>query len=676
MLYELAKSVRKRFEKYIPKIVGSWLAGTFDRDRAVARVARDGITFLFDSEEKVAVLWKRCQPQILEYAQEAVKETPQTLSDERTMSTEDANAKYFRVIGGSLSLVINLLLKLGDGDIAEHQEKYEAILADSKKVWSFAASDDATVRRSTAQLLLICLDKQPESIKANLEVVSHAFISEALRSSQSSSALQLIQVLEGLTREHAEVWTTSYKGKKSPIVRLRSFIEKGSQGGPPEFWTALQALIAKIPEIVLPTESETGLQFLDSYRKGIINREESRNNALEAWWSYLQVVELLSRSAGGGPDFLKQSVHPILEQYLDPATANSRWAIANTDVVAKAYLMCANGAISGTQELEKEWARLRNEFETRIATSLPEQSKDYQKSQNSIALEGKRWFTLVAKVLQFKPSLLDDCKKIIGRAIKTVQARNGKPHGAAAVIEDALAICPELVAESSELQMLLKSFLEQDLPKLIICPSSIHLVSTLKLFGALPEQRPFFEQSWQSAVDSAISAPDEPEKLAAINALISDQAVSYQAQQHPALQDYLQIRIEALVKGESDTDVWSLFQAALSYSALSAASEQNLLRQILANLNDRSPDNAFRALELISQKTPHLIKNQSGIQVALITKLLAMSELSDSGVSSRAIALRSAIDKSNNIDGQDNHSAALTHVLKDNLETAHPQSLS
>src|SRR5438045_3188418 len=92
--YDLLKSTRKRMEKFIPDIVAKWLAVAYDRDRPVAAAASDGITSFLDTEEKVLLLWKKCQSQILEYAHDAIKETPQTLSDERNANPDDMQAKY------------------------------------------------------------------------------------------------------------------------------------------------------------------------------------------------------------------------------------------------------------------------------------------------------------------------------------------------------------------------------------------------------------------------------------------------------------------------------------------------------------------------------------------------------------------------------------------------------
>lgn len=230
--YELLKKTRKRMEKFIPNIVGSWLAGIYDRDRVVAKAASDGISSFLNTDDKVTMFWKRCQGQILDHALEAMNETPETLSDERSMSPDEVQATYFRVAWSSISLVLNLLEKLDMNDISKQQEKYQEYLSKNKRLWALASSEDAFVRRAVGQLLAACLKKQSELIESDLEFISTAFIAEALRSSQASSASQLVLSLERLTARFPTVWTASYKGKKAPLSRLRAFIEKGSKEAP------------------------------------------------------------------------------------------------------------------------------------------------------------------------------------------------------------------------------------------------------------------------------------------------------------------------------------------------------------------------------------------------------------------------------------------------------------
>jgi hypothetical protein len=675
-------------EKHIPKIVGSWLAGTYDRDRAVAGTARDGIKSFLDNDEKVAIFWKRCQVQILEYAQEAIKETPQTLSDERTLSADDVQAKYFRVVGSSISLIINLLVRLSREDILKHQDKYAGFLSTNKKLWSLAACEDSFVRRTTDQLLIVCLDKQQDIVESELETVSHEFIAEALRSSQASSAFQLLQALGKLTSKFPHSWTSAYKGKKSPLSRLRHFVEKGSQGGPPEFWQALRSLLSLLPAGVLPSDIDASMSFLKSFRDGVGSREEPRSNASEGWSSYFEVATILVRNL---PEpitqgkLLKESVYPVFEQYLHPIVENSRWSIGNdTALLAKAYIVCASVNDSSLrQSFTDEWARLADNFISRILTSLPEQSTDFHKSQYGVAAEGHRWFGLVAKAVQEDASneagqmLVLPSKNIITAALKALVTRNGKPYSAAAAIESALRLSPILFqnAESPGTLGLIKSFLGSHLPKLILSPSSSHLVSILNLLRSFPDQQVFFEEVWQSTVDGLLLLSEDGHKLKAITVLISDDAVAELSQRDLQLQDYLLEESKKAVLG--DSEAWPLFEAVTSFGTLSRSAEKKLVDEILQHLdpNDANLNEALNALVLISNKKPDLLRRENKTHVTLVTKMLAITELEQSSSRVGASSVEIVLHNLSKI-GEDRAGGTLIlHVIRENLENASHQSL-
>ncbi len=81
--YDLTAAVKKRMEQYMPGVAPTWLAGTLDRDRVVSKAAKDGLTSILDTDDKVQKFWKTLQPQILEYARSALDETPQSLCGDR-----------------------------------------------------------------------------------------------------------------------------------------------------------------------------------------------------------------------------------------------------------------------------------------------------------------------------------------------------------------------------------------------------------------------------------------------------------------------------------------------------------------------------------------------------------------------------------------------------------------
>lgn len=138
---------------YMPKVAGSWLAGTHDADRAVATAAQNALRGTFTTEEKIHNVSKVFQGSILEYCRDAVlEETVQTLSDERTVSADDAEATYARVLSTSLNVVASLISSLSREDLNKHLHIYETLLGEPK-VWALAAYKDVTVRRSLLNLL-------------------------------------------------------------------------------------------------------------------------------------------------------------------------------------------------------------------------------------------------------------------------------------------------------------------------------------------------------------------------------------------------------------------------------------------------------------------------------------------------------------------------------------------
>jgi hypothetical protein len=197
----------------------------------------------------------------------------------------------------------------------------------------------------------------------------------------------------------------------------------------------------------------------------------------------------------------------------------------------------------------------------------------------------------------------------------------------------------------------------------------------LNLVRSVPEQDAFFEDVWQSAIDGLLPLPDDGDKLKAITGLVSNDAVAKLSQADSELQDFLLQASAKAVLG--DSDAWPLFEAVTTFNALSESTEAKLVDQVLQHLDpkDSNAGAAFKALEVISKKTPELLRRDGSTHVALITKLLAMTELSDSPFATRAEMLKAVIQNSSNSDQATQDESPILHVIRENLETASPQSL-
>ena len=672
---ELMKSGRKRMEKRIPLVVGTWLAGLYDKDRAVSKAATDGLTSFLNTDEKMTALWRKCQVQIMEYATESVAETPDTLSDERSTTKEDAEAKYYRVMGGSLSLVLNLLAK---ADLDKLQEDLDKFLANDS-IWSMAAADDSFVRKAVYQLLQSCIETRPEMIRPQLPRLSRILLSDSLKSNQTGSATELVGVLSNLTRSFPEVWGT----KKSPLDRLRVFVEKGSQGSSWAYWQALDQFLSLLPVGEVP-EDVAG-NFLKAMRVGISSREEPRANAVFAWACYINAFGRLLDIIEPSLKFVQENFYPLTRQYLYPTPEGSSWASGGQPkLFRKAWNLVANHGDSALcQSAQDEWKAMADAFVSRMANSLPEVSKDFEKSQKLIADEGDRWFTVVEAILSSpgnakknEPTrmpmtdlVVPPSNIILLGAIDLLSRRNYKPFGAASVINSSLATTPRLFdkANSKVVQSLFPLDNAAKLAVLLQAPACPYLLSCVNALSTIPQQSVAYEKIWNGLIYRSLQEESNP--ISIITKLISTPSATPLARGDEALQQFLFDACLNCATGASDA--WGLLEAAVSFDSLTPARVETLIRNILDRLEGDGRVPALRALESVMQKNASVMSEQEDLHVKAVAKLLALSEIADSSVSSKATALRGVLDQH-----AGSEQRPLVEIVQANLDAAGPLSLS
>ncbi|KAK3352212.1 hypothetical protein B0T25DRAFT_500101 [Lasiosphaeria hispida] len=673
LLLELLKSSGKRMEKRIPSLVGAWLAGSFERDRAVSRAATEGLSSFLDTPEKETRFWVRCKTQILDYAREAIQETPDTLSDERSSTKEDSEAKYYRVVGGSLSLVINLLAKAPFEQVQDDLDRYLSV----DTLWPLAAAEDNFVRRALYQLLQILLAKQPEFLRPRLGQIGRVLVSDSLKSSQAGSATDLVKVLTKLTQTFPEVWGS----KTHPLQRLRPFVEKGSQGGSATYWQELDALLSalspKTPSL------EIAGSFLKSLRTGISSRQEPRAHAMPAWGAYINAFE---RFLGGlAPDvkFVQNNLYPLTRQYLHPTPELSAWTSPVTGpLFPRAWKMAISHPDAEIRKSAEEgWQKLQSSFLSRMNNSLPEVSQDFQKSQQAVATEGDHWFTLAATILgqcskaeelSSAASVLRDIittssLQVMSDALELLSRRNYKPFGVASVLQSAFKKCPELCNDEKFISALFPLESPEQLKILVTSPSFPYLVPCLDQLSHIQPGR--FPDIWTAVVDSALQS-NPATFLPVVKQLVSIPASTAPAHKHEKLQSFLSFNWLACANGSGSPLSWDLSGATLSFDAIDDSSMAAIIANLVDHLTaaeDYGP--ALRALELIILKKPALVSQGEDAHVALITKLLSLTELSDKGVSEKAASLQALLDQESTGD------RPVVGIIQRSLEEAGQSSL-
>ncbi|OHE97290.1 hypothetical protein CORC01_07345 [Colletotrichum orchidophilum] len=676
--FELMKSARKRMEKRIPKIVGAWLAGLYDKDRVVSRAANDGLSSFLSSPEKIALFWNKCQSQILTYATDAIQETKDTLSDERSTTADDAEAKYLRVVGASLSLVLGLLQKLDSTDLQKEEEAYDTFFAE-EKVWKSVVTGDSSVKKTACQLLWVSIDKRLDSVSSQISRLKKAFIAEGLKSSQAGSSVEYVRVLTKLTAKFPEIWTSSSE-KKNPITRLNGFLEKGSQSSSAKYWEHLEHLIKAIPTELFTVDASA--DALKSMRTGITSREEPRMNATTAWTCYARTTKHLLQnfpSDGQRAKLVQEHLFPLIEHFLLPTPENTSWEIGRTGrlpVLGEVYEVSVDPSSEAlVQATTDKLELLSSAFCSRISNSLPEISKDYEKSQEAIASEGTRWFSLVGQVQKTIPtdSLFNEpSKTIIKCSLDLLANRNLKPYGAAAVLYSVSKNAPRVWGDA-EAARALEQFLSTQgrdrMDVVMTSRSASDLLNCVNALGTLERQEENYAGIWKTWIEALLSLSDDNQAVRGIERLIANQQASKLSQSHVQLQKFLESKCSSTARGELDS--WSLFETAFGNNAVAESTAKQLVNNSVSALSQDKHHSvqALRSLEIIANNKPGLLSQDESTHMAVVTELLGLAELDDRAISSRATSLRALLEQP--ADG----TSPVAAIIQRNLEDAGPQSL-
>ena len=353
------------------------------------------------------------------------------------------------------------------------------------------------MRKSIYTLLRSAVSKGPELL--DWKLVSAAVIGKSLHISQLGSSSDLSESLLRMTSARPQLWTHDYTGKSSSSKRLLQYIQKGSEGGAGSFWPNLYELLQIIPLQTLAKvdtkytgEENIGLGgatvLVESFQEGLNSREEPRQNRAAAWKSYIDTGIWLARMLpeDSRMEFLRNRLSPIPLQYVKPEQDRPQWSLPAlaAEAICTDYLVTL--ATHGYQaELEHIGTVMSDDLLQAVKLSCPEQSQDFRASQDAVCSQAERLFALEAAVLsrvvdsehetRILTAFKDANSALIENCLEVLRTRNGKPYGAAGVVEETIRKLPQIAQSSSALL----NFVQVDAPELLFSPSGDRLISII-----------------------------------------------------------------------------------------------------------------------------------------------------------------------------------------------------
>ena len=579
-------------------------------------------------------------------------------------------------------------------ELRHHVELYKSF-AQTESVWKLASNSDSFVRKAVYGLVCSLLKKRDLDI-IDYTMISMNVLQEALHIDQTGSAYDYSKMLTELSQACRDVWTEYYTGSagRSAQKRLCQFLSKGSQGGPPDFWKQISRLLELLPsQIIHSTGSEIDMKsrsadqspkflVLDAIHDGINRREEYQGNHDEAWRTYLNTVNLLLpsfSSPGQRQRFMELYVAHLMNQYLKPAEKGERWAVSGPnreDIFKDAISLILQ---SCSDLFRRNWQELSDAFIQDLQLSLPEQSKDYTRSQDSGVHAAKRWYTLQASLIKnsvpehIQATFEETTAAEIKSAAELLKSRNGKPYSAAASLELALRLVPKSTIQVVTTKDLLLYFMRSDVPKLLLSPSSSYLIGMLSTFEGESDVR----QLWTDSINTLMNAPDSIIKFQALRSLISSPWLGNLGLSDDMISAVKRSLQHALHGNES---CWLVVAAALANPCLPEGLTDNILASLTDSLSIESEvATGLHGLEIAIQQNEQGMRrfSTSPKGPTLLSRLLFLAESPMLDISQEARKIDAKVRQANSSSGYSGISqSSRIDIIKNGLETADSASLS
>ena len=285
----------KSFAKYLKTCLPVWLLGIYDPDKGVANAVYKGLleSFQNDSDRVNVKIWGIFKDSILKFIHTVIcQELPESLSDSRYTKEEDSQAKYERVLGAAVSMLIKIISLIEKSEVAvelgDTSSEAVAKLLNLERLWDYLGSslDKKTMNlqlfKSLLSLLKVTFSASSTfmtvipDIKSLYKLTSKKFIKHIKLSPKSSIMyssfiLQFWDTIVTLTRFPSN---SSLKIKKNfwelggskSMSRLTDYLRVGSCRLDPIYYTVLSHFFEAYTKVELSKDSDVRLLDLESIK--------------------------------------------------------------------------------------------------------------------------------------------------------------------------------------------------------------------------------------------------------------------------------------------------------------------------------------------------------------------------------------------------------------------------
>ncbi|ORX97819.1 hypothetical protein K493DRAFT_11347 [Basidiobolus meristosporus CBS 931.73] len=514
------QKLKKKIAPTLKEFIGPWVCSFFDPSKEVSRIALESFHAAFPPTKRSEV-FGFCQAPLLEYISENLLEkTPETLSDPRFTSKEDAASKYGRVISSSFYSLGHLLENVLPTDLEKCQSKYDHLLS-ATKTWQFFTHENPMIRRACYNFIRTAVTKSPALLETRQELSSAAFLAKVFQDKDSATHSEMWDAILLYTKAFPQAWILA--GRKKPMLpKLWSFIRAGGYGSISITFPSVIALVAHLPQEL--KEGKFFEELFDSIWASLQSGHFDKANFDIFVDTYSECLYyFIVKYAQSDKGLAQKLTTDLITKFLTQEQIGDM----SSGVSALLVKICLNPK---AQELGHELLKFTEELVTGAVTAqeLPPQYK-----VDFATLSKKSTDLLLALSCRVRaeadPSEL--AQLVNDLMLRVMQSSH---HMLSQQCQHVVALCnisSNIIKEVQPESLLaadIQSFFTLRLPTLLLEQTdatsalcSIFITFVKKLEDAQADTEATVQKHWSNLVDSLVESSDEPRKVYLISQLVS-----------------------------------------------------------------------------------------------------------------------------------------------------------
>uniref|UniRef100_A0AAQ4R4P0 E3 ubiquitin-protein ligase listerin n=1 Tax=Gasterosteus aculeatus aculeatus TaxID=481459 RepID=A0AAQ4R4P0_GASAC len=333
---QLVLKVRRSLAPILKSLMGHWILSQCDTYTPAASAACQAFQAAFSPGKQPEAIGF-CKDDILNVLQDVLlKETADTLSDPQSVTEEERESKYVRMVTSSLLGVRRLLSLLLQSDRTALEERL-AHLLNSGKFWKYSKHKTPQVRGAFFETMCALCEFTPGLVQAEAARLCPA----VLLSIDDTDPVVLPPVWEAVL--HVDSWT-HVNAKKGFLPKLWSLLKVAGKGMAKALHPNLMPLLSKLPQQVTDPTLDFYTTFFSSVIQGL-SSERAVTSPSESAVIVTSVVECLRYCILHSTEdeeeqkkirtmLLSQQLLPLLEKALgDPSLQNGPLFLLVTELL-------------------------------------------------------------------------------------------------------------------------------------------------------------------------------------------------------------------------------------------------------------------------------------------------------------------------------------------------------